>query len=371
MVAPLGYKTSVDHPSKYEWRVHDGFQRVYRGIRHAAFNALKEAITSINREMENRATKDWDLVITAHSLGAAVSYLVLLDILHAGIGPDGLEHEAPMLPATTRITIATFGSPRVGNPALVRHFRESIHEWRQMRGSEDALTEWAIIGHMDGGLYSSGKLGLLNFLTGVPALPPTFFGYAHFSAHPLYSFGGHLYLIPSDQCEYTYFKVDSPKDEPVMFARGGHNYYGARDMERLQRRMKAIFLDITPKPQAAFLQNVPPRPRTRSHRSISEAAGRFKNKRLQELSERPKSRASSLPGGGSESPSTSDPQEDADDLESSIPPPNVPLDSTSEHPWIRQYLEREKEEEELWARRNHPQSIWGTMRGVVSFGFSK
>ena len=167
MVAPLGYKTSFDHPSKYYWRVHDGFQRVYRGVRHPAFKALRHAIVA----MEAKVGQEWDLVLTAHSLGAAVSYLVLLDLLHTGIGPDGLEPEVPILPTTTRITIATFGSPRVGNPALVNHYRELVAEWRQRRGSEHALTEWSIIGHMDGEpCYLSMNLGPSNPLTRCPCI---------------------------------------------------------------------------------------------------------------------------------------------------------------------------------------------------------
>jgi hypothetical protein len=150
MVAPLGYKTSFSHPSKSNWRVHDGFQRVYRGVRRAAFQALKQAIDVMDAQLAGRDNREWDLILTAHSLGAAVSYLVLLDILHAGIGPDGLEPLVPILPTMTRITIATFGSPRVGNPPLVNHYRELVEEWRRKRGSVDSLTEWPIIGHMDG-----------------------------------------------------------------------------------------------------------------------------------------------------------------------------------------------------------------------------
>ena len=153
MVAPLGYKTSFDHPLKYMWRVHDGFQRVYRGVRRAAFQTLKQAVDAIDTQLAGRDNREWDLVLTSHSLGAAVCYLVLLDILHAGIGPEGLDLLVPILPATTRITIATFGSPRVGNPPLVNHYRELVEEWRRRRGSVDALTEWPIIGHMDG-VYS-------------------------------------------------------------------------------------------------------------------------------------------------------------------------------------------------------------------------
>lgn len=364
MVAPLGYKTSFSHPSKYSWRVHDGFQRVYRGIRSPAFMALKRAITAMEANLANQNNQEWDLVITAHSLGGAVSYLVLLDLLQKAFAPDGLEPEVPLLPQKTNVTIATFGAPRVANPALVNHYRELIETWRQRRDSASSLTEWPIIGHMDG----------------VPALPPTFFGYAHFSAHPFYSYGGHLYHIPVEQNEYTNFKVEPQDNEPVLFARGGHNYYGARDMERLQRRMKAIFQDIAPPPPVppvTSLLNLPPKLRTRSHRSISEAGGRLKNSRVRQLSDPHQKRAVSLPGGGAEEASGSSPgpeqTDDGDDPEelSTFVHPDVPLNAASEHPWVQRYLEREEKEEQIWSKSRNPRTLWGTLKGVVSFGVHK
>jgi len=150
MVASVSYETSFIHPSKREWKVHDGFQRVYGGVRKAAFEELKLAIAAMNTRLMSHDNQEWDLVITAHSLGAAVSYLVLLDILHSGIGPDHSDPLVPILPVTTRVTIAVFGSPRVGNSALVNHYRQLIEEWRRKCGSGEALNEWSVIGHMDG-----------------------------------------------------------------------------------------------------------------------------------------------------------------------------------------------------------------------------
>lgn len=146
MGVPVGYRTAYDHPSKSSWRVHDGFQRVYQGIKSPAFKALTDAISA----MEERTTGPWDLVITAHSLGAAVSYLTLLDLLHRTRDPDNLDSDVPIIPKDTNITICAFGSPRVANSFLVGHFRQLIKEWRIERGRAEALREWSIIGHRDG-----------------------------------------------------------------------------------------------------------------------------------------------------------------------------------------------------------------------------
>ena len=343
-------------------------------MRPAAFRVLKQAVDAMDAQLAGRDNREWDLVLTAHSLGSAVCYLVLLDILHAGIG-DGLDPLIPILPATTRITIATFGSPRVGNPPLVNHYRELVEEWRRTRGSVDALTEWPIIGHMDGVYSLSMQLKYVLGITfvGVPALPPAFLGYNHFSEYPYYSFGGHLYRIPSSDNEYTCFKVESLENEPVLFARGGHNYYGARDMERLQRRMKPIFTEMTHNFQNPRLGS-----RLRGRRSISDGANHFKNKRIEELPRPHEQRATSLPAEETESPSFTSPDspDEAADLESSPDPDpsNVIMEPGVEsygESWIERYLAREREEEAIWIKRNKSSALWGVLRGVVAFGVFK
>lgn len=159
MAAPVAYKSAVDHPSKSSWRVHDGFQRVYLGIKSPAFKSLRDAITA----MGARASGSWDLVITAHSLGAAVVYLTLLDLLHRARDPDNLDSEVPILPNETNITICVFGCPRVANVFLVGHFRQLIKGWREKRGRAEALTEWSIVGHRDGSSLHLFSFGMLSF----------------------------------------------------------------------------------------------------------------------------------------------------------------------------------------------------------------
>jgi hypothetical protein len=202
-------------------------------------------------------------------------------------------------------------------------------------------------------------------------LPPAFLGYAHFSEYPYYSFGGHLYRIPASENEYTCFKVESPENEPVLFARGGHNYYGARDIERLQRRMKAIFAEMTPS-----LQDPRSGLRLRGRRSISDGADHFKNNGIEELSRPHEQRATSLPAEETESPFSTlpDSPDEAADLKSSSNPPNVVMDpGVGNHgeSWIERYLAREREEEAIWIKRNQQSTLWGVLRGVVAFGVFK
>jgi hypothetical protein len=94
---------------------------------------------------------------------------------------------------------------------------------------------------------------------GVPDLPPRSLGFQHFSTNRYYLFQGALYHIPPPTNatspisptaeEYTFYHVDTPDQEEtiqreIIWLRGGHNYYNGRDMERLQRRLKAIAEDF-------------------------------------------------------------------------------------------------------------------------------
>jgi hypothetical protein len=147
------YQTSFLHPKKELWRVHDGFQMVFQGVRTAARRALREAIETLHREV-GTCSGEWDLVLAAHSLGTAISYLFLLDVFHEGISPDSALHQdcdsLPSIPPSVNVTIASFGPPRLANPALVDHFNELVREFREKRGREEAFTEWTVKGHNDG-----------------------------------------------------------------------------------------------------------------------------------------------------------------------------------------------------------------------------
>ncbi|KAJ3535613.1 hypothetical protein NMY22_g6405 [Coprinellus aureogranulatus] len=78
---------------------------------------------------------------------------------------------------------------------------------------------------------------------------------AHFaSLQPIYATGGDLYYIPSSEKERSLFHVDedsdsTPEAKSVRFPRGGHNYYGGRELERLHRRL--VWLE-----KSGFFDNV-------------------------------------------------------------------------------------------------------------------
>ncbi|KAG8848710.1 hypothetical protein FRB91_010553, partial [Serendipita sp. 411] len=79
MTVPVQYQPVSNTESHHDWRVHDGFQRVYQSIREPAIRALYLAI----KKMEEAHKGDWDLVITGHSLGTAVASLFLLDLMRS------------------------------------------------------------------------------------------------------------------------------------------------------------------------------------------------------------------------------------------------------------------------------------------------
>lgn len=59
----------------------------------------------------------------------------------------------------------------------------------------------------------------------------------------MYLHNGILYHIPASEHEHSIFEIEqasAPEDSVVAadYPLGGHNYYGGRDMEKLQRLMK-------------------------------------------------------------------------------------------------------------------------------------
>lgn len=64
-------------------------------------------------------------------------------------------------------------------------------------------------------------------------------GFRHFIRENLYLAHGQLYHTPLSEAEHSLFTVECKEEEgtPLRHAKGGHNYYNGRDMERLIRRM--------------------------------------------------------------------------------------------------------------------------------------
>ncbi|KAG8810047.1 hypothetical protein FRC17_003122 [Serendipita sp. 399] len=301
MTMPARYQPLSGNKSNSNWKVHDGFQRVYQSIRDAAIQALNQAIEQIKEAYDG----EWDLVITGHSLGTAVLTFFLLDLMHC----EELQNKAsappalkmPQIPLSTNVTLAKFGPPRVVNSSLADEYREQMEQFRRRRGRDEALTDWAVIGHMDG----------------VPAVPPTRFGYVHLCLRPFYLYHGKMYSIPQEEREHSLFLVEETTAQgaaarPPLYPKGGHNYYGARDMERLQRRMQAIRVDVE-----GTNSNLdrPAQPTTVKNPGSTQGTKKKSNDRgLQ--------------------PRLDDP------------------------PWVRLYLEREREEEQAWVAKASGGSRW-------------
>ncbi|KAG6835208.1 hypothetical protein H0H93_003698 [Arthromyces matolae] len=195
----------VSLPGHKGCRVHAGFLRLYSGVHSQALAVLTKALNEYEVDR---------IVFTGHSMGAAMCYLMLLNILDRNI--EGL--------ASKPITVATFGCPRVGNLVLVQRWREII---ANHVGHDNAISEYAVKGYNDG----------------VPSIPPQFLGYHLFANSPFYFVDGCLYRIPSSESEASFFKVsvDSAEHQErqnLLYPLGGHNYYNSRDMERVLRTMK-------------------------------------------------------------------------------------------------------------------------------------
>uniref|UniRef100_A0A8H7XZ06 Fungal lipase-type domain-containing protein n=1 Tax=Psilocybe cubensis TaxID=181762 RepID=A0A8H7XZ06_PSICU len=202
-------KTS--HPSK-RGSVHSGFWALYQGIRSIVLDLIRQGITSHSPA---------ELVLTGHSMGGSICYL---------LGIELLAHDEYLVPRL-RLKIAVFGCPRAGDARLVDYYRELVAAFRKREGN-DAFTEYVVKGYNDG----------------VPALPPTRFGYRHFCQEPFYLVGGKLYRTPSTEAEHALFRVESDNNDDqnkfILFPKGGHNYYNGRDLEKFSRRMNWLIQSI-------------------------------------------------------------------------------------------------------------------------------
>ncbi|TDL27871.1 alpha/beta-hydrolase [Rickenella mellea] len=191
-------------------KVHAGFLRMYKGVRGPAFTALRKAL----KEYDVR-----EILITGHSLGAALSYLFILELL-----PLHREHHVP---EGVKVKHAVFGAPRVGNRALVQLFEETVNTFHGER-SADSFVSNSVKAYNDG----------------VPALPPHVLGYRHFTSLYFFLHHGCLYQIPPSEKEHTVFDVKHDEEgySPALLLhpRGGHTYYNGRTMERVGKRIKWI-----------------------------------------------------------------------------------------------------------------------------------
>lgn len=125
------------HPVGRGCAVHSGFWKMYNGIRPEVFSAIEKGL---------RDHKVSELVLTGHSLGGALSYLLAIDLLL----PVGLE-----LLLGLPLKVAVFGSPRCGNTQMSRLWLELAEQYRTKNGKE-SLKEYSVKG------YNDGKVANLN-----------------------------------------------------------------------------------------------------------------------------------------------------------------------------------------------------------------
>jgi len=200
-VAALRPISGYDGPTP---RVHAGFWRLYQGLKGVVIEKLEECLNTVEVD---------ELVVIGHSLGGAISSLLILDLLQA---------QFAFLPESLKLRMLTFGSPRVGDAGLKGLYMHLVAEHRRKRG-ESAFEAHALKGYNDG----------------VHCLPPTRIGYRHLSSTPLYSYHGLLYQIPEGFEEYSEFAVEAETDAPPPdYPLGGHNYYNNRDMAKCNRRLR-------------------------------------------------------------------------------------------------------------------------------------
>ena len=208
------------HPSGIG-AVHSGFLALYGGIKGRLLQQIREALAKHS---------PLKLILTGHSMGGSLSYLLLLDLL-----AEGLPHS---ICSEVRVCIATYGAPRTGDKQLVDHFHSVIQQHRsKFKLDETFLVEYAVQGFNDGMYPQAGPTPVNTPFVpeGIPATPPASWGYRHFCRVPLYSAGGRLYRPPApNESQVMFFP---PEEKMRIFPRGGHNYYNGRDLELLRRRI--------------------------------------------------------------------------------------------------------------------------------------
>jgi hypothetical protein len=115
----------VRYPIGNKCTVHAGFWKMYNGIRSVALEAMTKAFGEYTVE---------EIVFTGHSLGAAMCYLLALDIM-----TNRGDHSSSFLPTSLPLKLALFGSPRVGNLALSLHWQNAVMVYRTRHGPSSVM----------------------------------------------------------------------------------------------------------------------------------------------------------------------------------------------------------------------------------------
>lgn len=127
---PMAQRSEKSSPNM---AVHAGFWQMYMGVRQHAIDALNEGLQRWDVE---------ELVFTAHSMGTALLYLLLLELL----APT---QNIVRLPFGVRMKLVVYGAPRVGNAGLVDLWKERVQAYRQLHG-DGAFQEWSVKAFDDG-----------------------------------------------------------------------------------------------------------------------------------------------------------------------------------------------------------------------------
>lgn len=130
----------IRYPKEDSCCVHSGFWQLYNGLKSRPLSDLSQALSK-------HVVKE--IVVTGHSLGAAMAYLFALDII------QGSEAEGAAQASAIPLTIVAFGSPRVGNAALVKYWRDAVAS-RASRGVP--VKEYSVKGYNDGKTHENSAL---------------------------------------------------------------------------------------------------------------------------------------------------------------------------------------------------------------------
>jgi hypothetical protein len=118
-------------------KVHAGFWKIYQGIKWAIMEGLKDGL-----EKHANVPKP-EIVLTGHSLGASLCYLLLLDLLD-----EGCPFKLPFS-NMKGLRIVVFGAPRTGNRVLVDYFHSLVYSAR-MKYGQNYVQEHSVKGFNDG-----------------------------------------------------------------------------------------------------------------------------------------------------------------------------------------------------------------------------
>jgi hypothetical protein len=118
------------HPAGNNCMVHTGFWKLYQGIKLLAMSAIDKGL---------REQDVGDLVLTGHSMGGALCYLLALDVIA----------ERDALPSDVTLTLMVSGCPRLGNEQFASHWRQVMDDYRGKYGP-DSIKEYSVKGYNDG-----------------------------------------------------------------------------------------------------------------------------------------------------------------------------------------------------------------------------